>query len=238
MPRALALLILFCLTAPGALAGPWPRAKGEAFLSFAIEYSDRRDYGSLYAEYGLTENLTLGLDLGATTSDAKKAIAFARWPVGDNAGPLHMAVQLGVGYAERWRTPPFKLVVKGGGPLPPLPGPRPKMRPVLQTGFSVGRGLKLLGHNGWITLDTRAEMDEAFASHYAADATLGLTAPKGHMLIMQLQTGATDTGESWAKLAPSYVLELSDTQHLEMGLVAGLAGDTDVAARLGLWQRF
>ena len=238
MPRALALLILFCLTAPSAWAGPWPRGEGETFLSFAAEYSDSGDYGSLYAEYGLTETLTLGLDLGATSSDAKKAIAFVRWPVGDTAGPLRMAVQLGVGYAERWRTPPFKLVVKGGGPLPPLPGPRPQMRPVLQTGFSIGRGLEILGQKGWVTLDTRAEMDDAFTSHYAADATLGLTYPKGHMLILQVQTGATDAGETWAKLAPSYVLELSDTQHLEMGFVAGVAGDTDIAARLGLWQRF
>lgn len=238
MPRALALLLLVCLTAPGALAGPWPRGKGETFLSFAVEYSDSRDYGGLYAEHGLTENLTLGLDLGTTSSDAQKAIAFARWPIGETAGPLRMSVQFGIGYAERWRTPPFKLVIKGGGPLPPLPAPRPKMRPVVQTGLSVGRGLELLGHNGWVTLDTSAEIDEDLASHFAADATLGLRGRKGHMVIVQLQTGATDAGDTWAKLAPSYVLELSASQHLEMGLVAGLAGDNDIAARLGLWQKF
>lgn len=237
MLRTLALIIL-CLTAPSALAGPWPRAKGESFLSFALEYSDSRDYAGLYAEYGLTEKLTLGLDLGGTSSTAKKAIAFARWPVGNTKGALRMAAQLGLGYGERWRTPPFKLVIKGGGPLPPLPGPRPEMQPILQTGFSIGRGLKLLGHNGWITLDTRAEMDDHLAAHYAADATIGLTVPKGHKLILQVQTGSTATGASWAKLAPAYVLQLSDRQHLEMGLVAGVAGDTDIAARLGLWQRF
>jgi hypothetical protein len=238
MPRALALLLLVCLTTTGALAGPWPRDKGETFLSFAIEYSESRDYGGLYAEHGLTEDLTLGLDLGTTSSDAKKAIAFARWPIGPTSAPLRMSVQLGIGYAERWRTPPFKLVIKGGGPLPPLPGPQPKMRPVVQTGFSVGRGLDLLGHNGWVTLDTRAEIDEDLASHYAADATLGLRGRKGHMVILQLQTGATDSGDTWAKLAPSYVLDLSGSQHLEMGFVAGLTGNNDVAARLGLWQRF
>jgi hypothetical protein len=237
MLRALALLIL-CLTAPSALAGPWPRGEGESFLSFALEYSDSRDYAGLYAEYGLTEKLTLGLDIGGTSSAAKKAIAFARWPVGNPQGRLRMAAQLGLGYGERWRTPPFTLVITGGGPLPPLPGPRPKMRPVLQTGFSLGRGLKLMGHDGWITLDTRAEMDDAFTSHYAADATIGLTVPKGHKLIVQVQTGATDTGNSWAKLAPAYVLKLSDRRHLEMGLVAGMAGDSDIAARLGLWQNF
>ncbi|MRU14243.1 hypothetical protein FDP25_02255 [Roseovarius sp. A21] len=237
MLRALALLAL-CLMAPCASAGPWPRAQGETFLSATYETGGPDDYASLYAEYGLSKRLTLGLDLGATPDTAKKTIAFARWPVGGTDRPLRMAVQLGLGYAERWRTPPFKLVITGGGPLPPLPGPRPKMRPVLQTGVSLGRGLGILGHNGWITLDTRAETDDALATQYEADATVGLKTRKGHMFIMQLQTGATDTGQTWAKLAPAYVRQLSNTTHLEVGVTAGLMEGNDLAARFGLWQEF
>lgn len=237
MLRALALLIL-CLTAPGALAGPWPRAKGQTFLSASYETGGPDDYASLYAEYGATRALTLGLDLGTTPDNAKKSIAFARWPLGKTDGPLRMAAQLGLGYAERWRIPPFKLVIKGGGPLPPLPAARPKMRPVVQSGFSLGRGLTLLGHNGWITLDTRAETDDDLATRYEADATAGLRTRKGHMLILQLQTGATDAGGTWAKLAPSLVMKLSHATQLEVGLIAGLTGDEGTAARLGLWQRF
>lgn len=236
MLRALAVTLL-CLAAGVATAGPWPRAKGETFLSVSVEGGDAQDYTSLYAEHGATPALTLGLDLGSSFSTPKKAIAFARWPVGNTDAPLRMAVQFGLGYAERWRTPPFKLVVTGGGPLPALPGPRPKMRPVVQTGFSIGKGLGVMGHNGWLALDTRAETDDALATQYEADATVGLTTPKGHMLIMQVQTGATEAGESWAKLAPSVVMKLSDATHVELGVTASLTGD-DHAARLGLWQKF
>jgi hypothetical protein len=239
MLRTIAFAILsLVIFAPAAVAGPWPRAKGETFLSLSVEQGSDTDYFSLYAEYGLRENLTLGLDLGATSRDPKKAIAFARWPVGDSESPLRMAAQIGVGYAERWRTPPFKLVITGGGPLPPLPAARPKMRPVLQTGFALGRSIKWAGLEGWTTLDTRAEIDDDLATHYMADATLGLKTTKGHMFILQLQTGATDAGATWAKLAPSYVLKLSDRSNLELGVTAHLTGDDTAIARLGLWHRF
>ncbi|WP_306151136.1 hypothetical protein [Roseovarius sp. MMSF_3281] len=236
MLRALAVTLL-CLAAGGASAGPWPRTKGETFLSTSLEAGDTDTYGALYAEYGAAPSLTLGLDLGSSLSRTKQAIAFARWPVGNTDTPLRMAVQLGLGYAERWRIPPFKLVVTGGGPLPALPAARPKMRPVVQTGFSIGKGIKLLGRNGWLSLDTRAEADDALATTYQADATVGLTTRKGHMLIVQLQTGATDAGQSWASLAPSVVMELSDSTHVELGVTASVTGGHH-AARLGLWQKF
>lgn len=237
MLRTLALLALY-LIGPCASAGPWPREQGQTFLSATYETGGPDDHASLYAEYGLSKRLTLGLDVGATADKTKKAIGFARWPVGGTDRPLRMAAQLGLGYAERWRIPPFKLVITGGGPLPPLPGPRPKMRPVLQSGFSLGRGLTILGHDGWVTLDTLAETDEELATQYTADATGGLKTRKGHMLIVQLQTGASDTGKTWAKLAPSFVMTFSKATQLEVGLTTGLTGGDHTAARFGLWQKF
>ena len=237
MLRILALLAL-SLIGSGASAGPWPRAQGQTFLSATYETGGQDDHASLYAEYGLSKQLTLGLDLGATPDTTKKAIAFARWPVGGTDRPLRMAAQLGLGYAERWRIPAFKIVITGGGPLPALPSPRPRMRPVLQTGFSLGRGLGILGHNGWITLDTRAETDGELATQYEADATVGLKTQKGHIFIMQLQTGALDTGKTWAKIAPSVVVKVANATHLELGLTADLTGSSNAAARFGLWQTF
>jgi len=237
MLRTLALLALY-LIGSDASAGPWPRAQGQTFLSTTYETGGPDDYVSLYAEYGLSKRLTLGLDLGASDDTPKKAIAFARWPLGDTDRPLRMAAQLGLGYAERWRVPPFKLVITGGAPLPPLPGPRPKMRPVLQTGFSLVRGLTILGHNGWITLDTFAETDDDLATRYKADATAGLKTRKGHLFILQLQTGASESGKTWAKLAPSVMVKLSKATHLEVGMTAGLTGSGYPAARVGLWQKF
>ena len=74
--RGLAAALALALVLPaGALAGAWPRPKGETFLSFGQEFStgattllgavtDIRSWSSVYAEYGLTDRLTIGLDAG------------------------------------------------------------------------------------------------------------------------------------------------------------------------------
>ena len=74
--RGLAAVLAIALVLPaGAQAGAWPRPKGETFLSFGQELStgattligavtDIRSWSSVYAEYGLTDRLTIGLDAG------------------------------------------------------------------------------------------------------------------------------------------------------------------------------
>ncbi|MFU8776882.1 MAG: hypothetical protein ACNA7M_04360, partial [Roseovarius sp.] len=61
-------------------AGAWPRAKGQTFLVAAgqVDAPDQtgltRQSFTLYAEYGATERLTLGLDLGGDALRMTKAI--------------------------------------------------------------------------------------------------------------------------------------------------------------------
>ena len=80
------ILILICLTGM-AHAGPWPRPPGTGHLSVSTTYFDAKTYAytlsfnTLYLDYGLTERITLGLDLGQNDLGAYKAIAFAKTPL-------------------------------------------------------------------------------------------------------------------------------------------------------------
>ena len=102
--------VLFALAATEAAAGAWPRPKGETFVSIATRQStgartligavqDLHNYTSIYAEYGLTERLTVGLDAGHGSGPDEAvdaALVFARLPVW-SPGEHKVAADLGFG---------------------------------------------------------------------------------------------------------------------------------------------
>ena len=76
-------ILALILTCSAAWAGPWLRAPRTHFLSIALETpSDpalaAQSYTTLYYEYGLHPDWTLGLDIGADTLGYGKAILFVR----------------------------------------------------------------------------------------------------------------------------------------------------------------
>lgn len=219
MRRLLTLLCLCGLVATlpprTASAGPWPREAGKAFLTLSWERDLIRDigYAGVYGEYGLTDRLTLGLDIGADPNGLSKAIAFARIPFGQSPGGMRLALEMGTGVADK--------------------------RPVMRPAMSFGRGLNMAGRSGWLTLDIRAMVfQDTFDTAWESDLTLGLNATARGKAIIQLQTGQPVTGDAYIKLGSSWVMQGPPGRHIEFGLVTGLKNNDALAAKIALWHDF
>lgn len=226
------LVVLLLVFATHAQAGPWPRGKGKVFFSahangeYLEEFGIIRQYGSVYAEYGLTDRVTVGVDYNGSEITTDKAIAFARIPIGRTDRTFRFAAELGAG------------LVNG--------------ETVLRPGFSVGRGFTWHERNGWITLDSRALLGIA-GSRIEADFTFGISATKRTKVILQLQGGLQAEGDDYLKFAPSVVFELKPRktrskrkrrkarrgkQFIEFGVTTGIVNYDDYSAKLGIWREF
>ncbi|MGK7754553.1 MULTISPECIES: hypothetical protein [unclassified Roseovarius] len=211
--------VLLIATAAPALAGPWLRGEDKTFLSYSIEtdlengISDGSGfYGSLYAEHGLTNRLTLGLDAGAHDQDMSKAIAFLRWPIGAADRRTRIAAEFGLGMARETFA--------------------------LRPGIGVGRGVEIGELPGWISIDSRAVIYGSFDGVLETDITFGFNPSPEAKIILQLQTGIPTESDPYAKLAPSYVHRIAPGHHVEVGLVAGVADADDFKLKIGIWHQF
>lgn len=223
--RHAALLIwaalLPCLTDPPALAGAWPRARGEGFASAALRLGwpqdiatmtslqPATDYSTFYLEYGATEQLTLGFDVGHSVSGGGKTVIFAQWPLRQAETGAQVSAQLGAG------------VIAG--------------RRVIRPGVAVGWGLT----QGWLSLDGVAEAyPETGRTDIKLDITWGRNLSRDRKVILQVQTGQPDGTAPFARLAPSLVMPLRGALHMEAGATWGLTGDRSMGIKLGLWSGF
>ena len=176
MLRAVLLLIL----APGlCAAGPWLREEGSTYLSFSAELSGRLGtdaWISVYAEHGLSERLTVGLDAGGRHDGrAARALVFARLPIVAE-GDWRVASQIGIGATldddETVAT----------------------VRP----GLSVGRGLDVMA-GGWAAADLFADLTADGETRVGLDAVLGLRPAEGRAWLLGLRAS-----EDGVRLVPGY----------------------------------
>ncbi len=211
--------LIFLLLASPAQAGPWPREKGHVFLSVGgVSEIDETTgtistFTTLYGEYGLTEKLTFGLDLGSDGRRSSKAMAFLRMPLTDAAKTIKLAAEMGLG-------------VENG-------------EKALRPGLSVGRGYTFGNRNGWMTADSRIVLFSSFNdSIFESDLTIGLSATKRLKVIMQAQTGIPANDTSYVRLAPSIVFERKPGRHTEFGVTAGILGVSGLGLKIGSWFEF
>lgn len=218
LSRLLLVLALLPWLATAALGGAWPRAKGEGFLSASglIEGPDEfglyRQSFSLYAEYGATGRLTFGVDIGGDALRMSKAIAFLRWPLRGPAHETRVAVEIGAGQVE------------GENALRP--------------GLSIGRGIAIGRHPGWLNADTRAVLSGGRVTAFEGEFTAGLSLGKRFKAMVQLQAGIPSQGRDYLRLAPSVIYETRPGTHLEFGVIEPLMGGGERGFKLGLWRQF
>ncbi len=212
--RVLLILLLgFC--ALPLQAGPWLRDKGETFLSVSLEGDllSGGDFVGIYTEYGWSDTMTLGLDLGGHSGAMSKAIVFARRHFGTAPGGMRLAVELGAGLADD--------------------------DPVLRPALSFGRGLDWKGRNGWLVLDARALIiGEGREIAWEGDLTFGMQAFRKSRAILQLQARQPVSGDAQFKLAQSWVIERAPGRHLEVGVTTGIRNSDALALKLALWHNF
>ncbi|MBY6118774.1 hypothetical protein [Mameliella alba] len=217
----LAAILAACLAAPPAGAGAWPRKQGSGFGSIAVRLGwpqdmstwtsmdPTQDYSTLFFEYGLTDRLTLGFDIGHSVGGSGKSVLFLQWPLRQAETGAQMTAQFGLG------------TIAG--------------EQVLRPGLSVGWGLQ----NGWLSIDSVAEAYvDSGRTDLKMDVTWGRNLPRDRKLILQLQTGQPDGYAPFVRVAPSLVVPLRGPLKLESGVTWGLTGDTSMGLKMGLWTEF
>lgn len=218
-----------------AEAGAWPRERGELFLSFGQQVStgattllgaatDIRSWSSVYAEYGLTGRLTVGLDAGLGQGQDERieaALVFARWPVW-SPGEHRIALDLGLGTVaetDEVRQTRLRLGLAWG------------------RGIAEGGGWRRGG--GWLGMESSAELREpAGEVAFKADFTAGWKPSERWMVIGQVQTGYYPDAGGIVRLAPSVVRKVSARSHLQLGATAELVGEPALGLAGSVWFSF
>ncbi|MFQ6547701.1 hypothetical protein AADZ90_007065 [Aestuariibius sp. 2305UL40-4] len=221
MKRVVAYL-LASVIAGSAQAGAWPRGDGNVFLSFGRtssvtappEVLKGRDL-SLFFEYGLTDDLTAGIDLSTgSNGQTATALAFARHPILQDFTDHPVAVTLALGIED----------LEGGVSVP-----------LLRAGLSWGRGLE----KGWLTIDTfYTTAPNSQRTDWKSDVTLGRRFGDHVKGIVQFQTSVSTSGALYSKFAPSGVVTVVEGLDVEIGAIQPIAGDDEIQLKIGVWMSF
>ncbi|KUF12792.1 hypothetical protein [Pseudoponticoccus marisrubri] len=219
--RLISLLLALSLIAGDAAAGAWPREAGRSFVAGALRFGWPQDpdgrslrdptqgYHTLYMEYGLTPDWTIGLDLGQSMTGERKMLVWAQYPLRNLQSYPKVTAQLAYGTIAE--------------------------EAILRPGLSLGWG----SEGGWFTIDSMAEIEiDGGATDYKMDITLGRNLSRGRKLILQMQTGAPDGGDPFARFVPSLVFPVTDMLKIEAGMSYGLQGDEAMGIKLGFWAEF
>ncbi len=220
-----AFIVVFLMVPGLSSAGAWPRERGTWFLSSDVRLAWPQDttqwaslgptskYYTIYAEYGLPRNLTLGLDLGHSVSGAGKTVAFLRLALPKFRRSPELSVELGLG------------VIDG--------------RAVARPGVSAGLGFDTFGTPSWLAADAVVEVvSQPSAADIKLDLTYGVSLENGMKVILQVQSGLPASNPPFARLAPSIALPVGKNRLAEFGVTYGLRGDDSMGIKLGVWQTF
>ena len=182
---------------------------------------DLTSYGSIYAEYGLSESLTIGFDAAYGQGPEARlttGIVFARLPIWQTDGAHRYAAEFGIGYRDD---------NTGGQDL--------RLRP----GLAWGRGFESGWGAGWMGIDGSAELlVPSNDISLKADFTTGVKPNDAWMLILQVQTGRYPGSGAVVRMAPSVVRAVGDGTHLQLGLEATVLGDDSIGIKLATWFTF
>ncbi|MFZ3581817.1 hypothetical protein ACOI1H_06545 [Loktanella sp. DJP18] len=218
------LAFIACLSAPGtgASAGAWARDEGTLFIAAGGNFllSDGAELPvyydpTVYAEYGLTDRVTLGLDLStADKGRIASAFAFAAVPVGSITGANRATVSLGYGYRLN---------------------PDTTREALMRLGVSLGRGLE----RGWLAADVSATIGTIDRTwRPKADFTWGRNWSDHWTSTLQVQTGQGFYDDYYAKYSPTVIYTLTDRFKINLGAVQALTGDGGSALKLETWLTF
>ena len=206
-------LCVFLLCSGPVWAGAWPRGKGNVFVAASTYAVPSGAYTGIYAEWGVTGRLTLGLDIGRGVSGQDKAVVFLRGPLIAPRAGHHLAWELGAGM---------------------IAGDR-----VLRPGLSWGKGADLAGRSGWVALDLLTEIRiRTAAIDTKADVTLGLNINDARKIMLQLQMGAQFGDEPFLRLVPSMTFAVGKRGQVEIGLSQSLRGDFETGLKAAYWINF
>lgn len=193
MHRVLTILFLLLMASP-AWPGAWLRDKGTVFVAASLtafkEQDDGYDYKtSLYAEWGLRENITLGLDVEEHRDLYGHATVFARLPVADFKSAGRFAAEIAIGAHHR----------------------QMRVWALYKATLSYGKGFQTEWGNGWVAVDAALEYRTHEALYRKLDITAGLSSARLMNPLLQIET-AYRTGQPlhW-RIRPSVMIRAKDS---------------------------
>lgn len=222
MPRHLLILLFTLSLVHPAQAGAWLREKGTSFSSFAFTGTYALDTTSqTYLEYGLTEKMTLGADIGyirpRNALHGGYATFFMRRPISAPDAASKWSYDLGIGAS--WIGD--------------------QILPHLRAGLSWGKGMTWGEKSGWMNVDASVTWNLATELHLAKiDTTIGVnfTEVTTGMVQIYLAHLAQDT---FATVAPSLVFSPGKSKfRIQVGLESPLEELRDSSIKIGLWRNF
>ena len=232
--RLLRNIIRFCLgfmisfVPMSTEAGAWQRDKGSGFISLSGHYTERLPdifgygagtdrYVSLYAEYGLRPNLTLGLEAGKELDGERRTFVFTQKPIRQSDRGVQVTYGAGAGMIGDISWSVLRLSLGLG----------------LPRGWAAAEGQVLLQNP-----EPGVVYDEIIYD-WKLDVTYGRNFRKGRKGIVQLQTSRAFDEVMTVKFAPSYVMPLAGEKlHLEAGAAFGVKGETSRGLKFALWYAF
>lgn len=220
--RLLGLICVCVVLGSAAQGGAWGREKGHGFVSTGANFllSDGAELPvhydpTTYAEYGLTDLVTVGLDYHtADKGQIHTGFVFAQFPLGDTNDIHRYSASLA-----------FGARVDAVNPVETL----------LKSGVSWGRGLD----RGWTSIDASATygtIDQTFRPK--VDFTWGRHLNDRWTTTVQLQTGQGYSDDYYAKINPSISFGINDRYRISLGAIRGLTGDEGTALKLDLWSTY
>ena len=220
----LLLPFLLILTANAAFAGAWLREKGAGFSATTASITLARDFSEeTFLEYGVRDDLTLGLELGflhfANGLQAGSASLFLRRPIGTKEAEAKLAYELGLGVG--WR-----------GEL---------VEPLIKAGLSWGRGYSLGRISGWASVDASITWTVYTNEPLVKlDSTLGMNFTDRISGMVQA-FHARSLGVAATSIAPSVIIQPMRNQknlRIRIGAETQVGNSMNTALKLGLWREF
>lgn len=242
MRNLLVLAILAGLVPALADAGAWPREQGSGFVSVSYEYTTWQDmmsedrlietegeietfgYMALYAEYGITDRLTAGIDTGREEAPYTwSGVAFLRAGLGPAHWRNRFAAEFGLGQRE----------------IPNYGLDQGDRETIFRPGVSWGYGFDTRLGRGWTGLDLKSETRQTTGgTAYKADFTLGLD-PDGPWLgFVQLQGSDYPGAGPALRVVPTLVRRITPWLAIESALLWDAYGNERMGVRAGLWLEF
>lgn len=238
MRSAVLALVLALVSASSAQAGAWLRAKGTGFASTSVQTTENDGSSvSLYFEYGLADNVTLGADIhydsdlmrylsGAdlaeldieTPDDVPKGdgVFFLRFPLSRDDAKNKWAFHVGLG-ARYFEAEILKAA---------------------EVGLSWGRGIKIGERYGWVNVDTSYnEAESPGRTRIKADGTIGLGLTDQTKVMLQVYNTFVE-GERFTKIAPSFLYAPPKRKvTYQIGSEIPIDGG-EASLKLGIWYAF
>ncbi|CUI67592.1 hypothetical protein [Cognatishimia activa] len=215
-------IIIMTMMSCAAQAGPWLRSGGEGFLavdsigSVGRDQGNLRYYSGIYAEYGLNDQVTLGLHAGQELYGDAQATIFARFPIHLDQDEWAFAYDIGLGVDLKREAP----------------------KKALRLGMSVGRSMQIRQTNGWWSIEAQIRLRAQTGRDLKMETTVGVKDKKERLYILQGFAQKT-AGSDWTyELQPTVVIPLFRNAKLQVGLSASTEGEGRYGARISTWRRF